>query len=104
MVGFGGQSGWAAVGGWVGVIGLLMTGTPRVGVGQQSAVVHATVRVVVSVAAENRGLVSELALAWGRRRAGLLTAQGSLALVRLRVVGVAAVKPTAIVDVQYLRN
>ena len=104
MVGIGGRSGWAGVGGWVGVIGLGVAVTPRIGVGQQSAVVHATGRVVVSVAAENRGLVSGLARAWGRGRAGLLAARGSLALVRLRVVGVAAVKPVAIVDIQYLRN
>ena len=104
MVGFGGRSGWAAVGRWGGVIGLLVAGTPRLGLGQQSGVVHATVQVVVSVAAETRGLVAGLARAWGRGRAGVLAAQGSLALVRLRVVGVAAVKPKAIVDVQYLRN
>ena len=90
---------------WVGAIGLVVAVTPRLGLGQQSAIVHATVRVVVSVAAENRALVTGLALGWRHRRGGLMTVQGSLALVRLRVVGVAApAKPTALVEIRFLRN
>ncbi len=98
----------AVIGWWVGAIGLLVAITPRLGVGQQSAVVHATVQVVVSVATENRALVTELARAWGRRRAGQLKAQGSLARVWLTSAtpprSVAPAKPTALVEIQYLRN
>ena len=96
-----------AFGRLVGVIGLLTLITPRLGHSQQAAAVRATVRVVVSVASENRALVSELASRWGSR-AGPARAQGSLALVRLSVVAaggsVGPVKPAAIVDIQYLRN
>lgn len=98
----------AVVGRWVGAIGLLVAVTPRLSVGQQSAVVHATVRVVVSVATENRALVTELARALGRRRAELLKAQGSLARVWLAFAppprSVAPTKPIALVEIQYLRN
>ena len=99
-----------AIGRWLALVGLLAVATPRLGLGQQSAAVRATVRVVASVTSEHRALVAELARQWGRRGA-LVKVQGSLALVRLRVVGaakaggwVASAKPAAIVDIHYLRN
>ena len=113
MVGSPEQACVAAVGRWAGLIGLLVAVIPRPALGQRSAVVQTTARVVVSVAAENRVLVSGLAREWVRRRTGLLRTQGSLALVRFTVVEVAGavpgmpvgpLKPTAIVDIQYLRN
>ena len=105
-----GNSGISAAGRWVGWVGLLVLGTPRLGLGQHSAAVQATVRVVVSAAPEHRALTAELARRWGGR-AEVMKAQGSLALVRLRVArpaptgGAAAPsKPVAIVDIHYLRN
>ena len=105
-----GHSGISAAGRWVGWVGLLVLGTPRLGLGQQSASVQATVRVVVSPGSEHRALVADLARQWGRR-AELMKAQGSLALVRLSVAqpgstgrAAAPAKPVAIVDIQYLRN
>lgn len=89
-------------GGWIGLVGLLAVVTPQPGLGQQSGAVHATARVVVSVAAENRALVAELVRRRWARRAGPIKAQGSLALVRLRIDP--RVRPAAIVDIQYLRN
>ena len=54
---------------------------------------------------ENRAVVTGLALGWRHRSGGLMTVQGSLALVRLKVVGVAApAKPTALVEIRFLRN
>ena len=103
--------GIAAVGRWAGLLGFLLAIAPRSALGQHSASVQATARVVASVAPENRALVSELTRQWVRHRAGLLQAHGSLARVRLTVVGAVAPampaaprKPTAIVDIQYLRN
>ena len=110
MAGTGRYSRMPTPGRWIGLVGLFAVVTPRPGLGQQSAAVHATVRVVVSAAAENRALVAELVRRW-TRRTGPMWAQGSLALVRLRVVGSAAAgrsvtpgKPAAIIDVHYLRN
>lgn len=111
MEGSGRQLDRSAAARWVGAIALFAAVTPRLGLGQQSAVVHATVRVVVSVAAESRRLVSGLARAADRRVEGLLKAEGSLAVVQLRVVRAAApgvpvdpAKPTALINIQYLRN
>ena len=94
----------------VALIGLLLALTAAPALGQQSAVVRATARVAVSVEAENRSLVSNLAREWSRHRPGVYKIQGSLAVVRLRVVGASgpersvASKPVAMIDVQYLRN
>ena len=104
MEGSGRQLDRSAAARWVGAIALFAAVTPRLGLGQQSAVVHATVRVVVSVAAESRRLVSGLARAADRRVEGLLKAEGSLAVVQLRVVRVDPAKPTALINIQYLRN
>lgn len=91
MAGSGRQLDRSAAARWVGAIALFAAVTPRLGLGQQSAVVHATVRVVVSVAAESRRLVSGLARAADRVE-GLLKAEGSLAVVQLRVVRAAVLE------------